>query len=191
MITTQIFHCSLPKDRADALNRESGRIYTQVLVEHYRILRHSDHWLSPGAGEKLNDLRSGTILHAHSRDAAQEGFYKACKTAKAQKLIGMGKAHYPHHRKTFRTTYWKNTWIRKREDVLLLALARGKEPIQVRLPSPLSDLPADAFIEMRLVWDRAGRRYSWHCVIEDGQLPSEPPGKRVAAVDLGKCIQPR
>jgi putative transposase len=98
----------------------------------------------------------------------------------------MGKAHYPHHRKTFRTTYWKDTGIRKREDGLLLALARGKEPIQVRLPGHLISLPADAFLEMRLVWDRAGRRYTWHCVIEDGRLPAEPPGKGVAAVDLGE-----
>ena len=186
MISTQIFPCTLPKDVADRLNRESGRIYTRVLVEHYRILRHSDHWLSPGAGEKLNDYLSGTILHAHSRDAAQQGFYKACKTAKAQKSSGMGPARYPHHLKTFRTTYWKNTGIRKQEGVLLLALARGNDPIRVRLPAHLTSLPAESFIEMRLVWDRAGRRYNWHSVIEDGRLPADPPGKGVAAVDLGE-----
>jgi putative transposase len=186
VITTKIFPCSLPKELADTLNRESGRIYTGVLVEHYRILRHSDHWLSPGAGEKLNDFLSGTILHAHSRDAAQQGFYKACKTAKAQKSAGMGQARYPYHRKIFRMTCWKNTGIRKQESVLLLALARGKDPIRVRLPSHLTILPAEAFIEMRLVWDRAGRRYTWHSVIEDGRLPAEPPGKGVAAVDLGE-----
>src|SRR5271157_3116788 len=84
MIRTRVFPCSLPKDTADTLNRESGRIYTGVLVEHYRILRHSNHWLSPGSGEKLSDYLSGTILHAHSRDAAQQGFYKACKTARSQ-----------------------------------------------------------------------------------------------------------
>ena len=186
VISTQIFPCTLPKDVADRLNRESGRIYTRVLVEHYRILRHTDHWLSPGAGEKLNDHLSGTILHAHSRDAAQQGFYKACKTAKAQRAAGMGPARYPHHLKTFRTTYWKNTGIRKQAGVLLLALARGNDPIRVRLPAHLTSLPAESFIEMRLVWDRAGRRYNWHSVIEDGRLPAEPPGNGVAAVDLGE-----
>jgi hypothetical protein len=70
MIRTHVFRCRLPMESADALNRESGRIYSGVLVEHYRILRHSKHWLSPGAGEKLSDLLSGTFLHAHSRDAA-------------------------------------------------------------------------------------------------------------------------
>ena len=186
MIRTHVFPCSLPKDVADSLNRESGRIYTRVLVEHYRILRHSDHWLSPGSGEKLNDYLSGTILHAHSRDAAQQGFYKACKTSKAQRAAGRGPARYPHHLKTFRTTYWKNTGIRKQEEVLLLALARGKDPIQVRLPAHLTSLPAEAFLEMRLVWDRAGRRYNWHSVIEDGRLSADPPGNGIAAVDLGE-----
>ncbi len=186
MIRTHVFPCSLPKEVADSLNRESGRIYTSVLVEHYRILRHSDHWLSPGSGEKLNDYLSGTILHAHSRDAAQQGFYKACKTAKAQRPARRGPARYPYHLKTFRTTYWKNTGICKQEEILLLALARGKDPIQVRLPAPLTRLPAEAFLEMRLVWDRAGRRYNWHSVIEDGRLSADPPGNGVAAVDLGE-----
>ena len=186
MIRTCVFACSLPKDTADTLNRESGRIYTGVLVEHYRILRHSDHWLSPGGGEKLSDYLSGTILHAHSRDAAQQGFYKACKTAKAQKSAGMGPARYPHHLKRFRTSIWKNTGIRQNGDVLLLAMARGYQPLRVCLPSQLANLPAELFLEMRLVWDRAGRRYNWHSVVEDGLQPANPPGNAVAAVDLGE-----
>jgi putative transposase len=186
MIRTHVFPCSLAKEVADRLNRESGRIYTSVLVGHYRILRHSDHWLSPGAGEKLNDHLSGTFLQAHSRDAAQQGFYKACKTAKAQKTSGLGAARYPHHLKTYRTTYWKNTGIRKKGEVLLLSLAKGNDPIRVCLPAHLAGLPGEAFIEMRLVWDRAGRRYHWHSVIEDGCQPADPPGNRAAAVDLGE-----
>jgi putative transposase len=186
MIRTHMFPCSLPKDTADRLNRESGRIYSGVLVEHYRILRHSGHWLSPGAGEKLSDFLSGTFLHAHSRDAAQQGFYKACKTAHIQKSAGMGGAHYPHHLKTFRTSIWKNTGIRKRDDDLLLSLARGNQPVRVTLPTNLAALSAESFLEMRLVWDRAGRRYNWHSVIEDGAQPAQAPGNTVAAVDLGE-----
>jgi putative transposase len=186
MIRTHMFPCTLPKVTADRLNRESGRIYSGVLVEHYRVLRHSGHWLSPGSGEKLSDHYSGTFLHAHSRDAAQQGFYKACKTVHAQKAAGMGGAHYPHHLKTFRTSIWKNTGIRKQSDVLLLALARGNEPIRVGLPNNLAALPAGSFLEMRLVWDRAGRRYEWHCVVEDGVQPAQAPGIAVAAVDLGE-----
>ena len=184
MIRTQSFPCSLPKDTADQLNRESGRIYTSVMVEHYRVFRHTGHWLSPHAGEKLNDFLSPTILHAHSRDAAQQGFYKGCKTAKTNR--GLEGSRYPHWRKRFRTTIWKNTGIRKQGTVLLLALARGHAPIRVSLPSPMMDLPGDAFLEMRLVWDRAGRRYHWHAVIEDGLTPAPPPGNHTAAIDLGE-----
>ncbi len=186
MIRTRVFACSLPKETADTLNRELGRIFTGVLVEHYRILRHSDPWLSPGGGQKLSDSLSGAILHAHSRDAAQQGFYKACKTAQAQKAAGMGMARYPHHLKQFRTSIWKNTGIRKQGDVPLLAMARGYQPIRVCLPTNLANLPAESFLEMRLVWDRAGRRYNWHSVVEDGLQPANPPGNAVAAVDLGE-----
>ena len=77
MIRTHTFACHLPRADADALNRESGRIYTQTLVWHYRTYRHTGHWLSVFAAQKLGDSLSGTTLTAHSRDAAQEAFYKA------------------------------------------------------------------------------------------------------------------
>ena len=72
MIRTHILPCRLPRADADALNRESGRIYTDVLVWHYRIYRRTRRWLSPKADERLNDSFGPTTLHAHSRDAAQQ-----------------------------------------------------------------------------------------------------------------------
>ena len=189
MIRTHSFPCNLPKDRADALNRESGRIYTRTMVEHYRVYRHSNHWISPRGLEKLIDAyetRDNTtrLLHAHSVDAAQQGFPKACKTAKANRGDG---AHYPHKTKYFRTTSWKNTSIRKKDGLLLLALARGNDPVRIMLPSHLAGLPGDAFSEARLVWDKAARHYFWHLVVEDGTVrPAEPPGDRIGAGDLGE-----
>jgi hypothetical protein len=44
VISTQIFRCNLSRDMTDSLNRESRQIYTGVLVQQYRILRHSEHW---------------------------------------------------------------------------------------------------------------------------------------------------
>lgn len=183
MIRTHIFACHLPRTEADALNRESGRIYTQTVIWHYRTYRRTGHWLSQSAAEKLGDYLSDTSLHAHSRDAAQQAFYKACKTAKVNRGAG---AHYPHRLKRFRTTVWKNTGIRLRAGKLLLARARGLAPISVALPAQLGELPAAAFLEMRLVYDRAGRRYQWHVVIEDGSAPAAAPGANVAALDLGE-----
>jgi putative transposase len=74
----------------------------------------------------------------------------------------------------------------KREGMLLLALARGQAPLQVRLPEKLQHLEPTAFLEMRLVWDRAARHYGWHLVIEDGLATGEPPGNNVAGIDLGE-----
>ena len=90
MMRVQTFPCSLAKVEADTLNRESGRHYTNVLVWHYRIYRRTGHWLSEHAAKRLEDELGGpTILHAHSRDAAQEGFYAACKVAKSQQRMGL------------------------------------------------------------------------------------------------------
>src|SRR5512133_231311 len=148
VITTQVFACALPKETADTLNRESGRIYTTTLVEHYRVYRHTGHWLSPKADERLNDFLSGpTLLHAHSRDAAQQAFAKACKTARACQTAGLN-TRYPYKRKGWRSTIWKSTGIRKQGDVLRLALARGNEPVTTLLPPQLRALPNTAFVEM-------------------------------------------
>jgi putative transposase len=186
LIRTVTFRCSLPKAEADALNLESGAVYTRVLVEHYRVYRHTGHWLSVGAACRIEDYRGGpTILHAHSRDAAQQAFYKAIKTARTNRRDGLG-AKYPHKRKRFRTTIWKNTGMRVRDGVLLLARARGLEPVRVGLPPHLVELPADGFREARLVWDHASRHYEWHLVIEDGRSPEGSPGDNVVAVDLGE-----
>jgi putative transposase len=186
MIRTQTLPCILNRELADSLNRESGRIYTGVMVSHWRALRHSGHWTSPFRAMKWADWRDrevSALLHSHSIDAAQEGFYKACKTAKACKDIG-GK--YPRKRKMFRTTVWKNTGIRKRDGHLTLSLARGQEPVKLVLPSQFAALDAKAFVETRLVYDIAQAKYEWHLVIEDGKEPEAARGTSIAAIDLGE-----
>ncbi|GIV97265.1 MAG: transposase [Herpetosiphonaceae bacterium] len=194
MIRTHMLPCHLPKHEADALNRESGRIYTKTLVTHYRVYRKKGtkrrHWLSRGAAERLGDylLRDDPpLLHAHSKDAAQQGFYKAITTARANRQLG---AKYPYKRKRWRTTIWKETGIRveatETGTLLLLARARGLAPIRVRLPTAITTLPCWRVREVRLVWDRAARHYTWHVVVEDGQRPAPPAGTAVVAVDLGE-----
>jgi len=187
MIRTHIFPCALPKPEGDALNQESGRIYTRVMVNHYRAFRQSGAtWLSMYGAQKLDDYYGATgspLLHSHSIDAAQEAFYKACKIARVNRGEG---AHFPHKRKPWRSTIWKNTGIRGREGYLLLARAKGREPIRVDLPSHLVALPSNVLVEMRLVWDNAARHYTWHLVVDDGHPDAEPPGHAVMAGDLGE-----
>lgn len=184
MIRTLILPCMLSSKAADSLNRESGRIYTEVMIEHYRVYRNHDVWLNNPRMQKYHDrISQESFLHAHSIDAAQEAFYKACKTAKANRDEG---ASYPHKKKFYRTTIWKNTGIRKRGNHLLLALARGNEPIAFRLPSYLSVLECEQFLEMRLVYNKDHRKYEWHLVIETGIEPRINTGTNVAGVDLGE-----
>src|ERR1051326_5960973 len=188
MLSTVQFACSLPKSEADVLNAESGRVYTDMLVRHYRLYRKQGIWLAPRSGERLEDALGGpTTLHAHSRDAAQQGFYKACKTTRACREVGLD-AKYPYKRKRWRTTIWKAPkGIRWFAGTLLLGRARELPPVEVSLPSHLLSLPVTAFLEARLVWDRAARQYCWHVVVEDGTTPAPPPlGDHTAAVDLGE-----
>jgi putative transposase len=176
MIRVRTFPRALPKAEADALNRESGRVYTTVLVWHYRVYRRTGHWLSTYAAKRLEDYPGGgTILHAHSRDAAQEGFYDACKAARSQRRAGL-EMRYPHRRKLYRTTTWKNTGIRVRDGAMHLARARGLEPIRVVLPLDLAVSPASAYKQVELVWDRASVRYQWHVTFEDGYAPAPRQG---------------
>ena len=184
MIRTVSISCKLPNKVADALNRESGRIYTEVMVEHYRVYRNHRLWLNNPTMQKYqNRISQWSFLHAHSVDAAQEAFYKACKTAKANRDDG---AKYPYKKKYYRTTIWKKKGIRKRGNHLLLSLAKGNQPISFRLPASLAILPGEQFLEVRLVHNKAHRRYEWHIVIENGIEPLSTPGIGIAAIDLGE-----
>jgi hypothetical protein len=47
---------------------------------------------------------------------------------------------YPHKRKRFRTSVWKNTGIRVRDGALVLARAKGLTPVHAALPALLATL---------------------------------------------------
>jgi putative transposase len=183
MLRTVITPCQLPKAEADALNHASGLIYSQVMVTHWRALRHSDHWISAGGAEKLNDWQNRDterLLHAHSIDAAQQGFAKACKTARTNQAEGNGKPRYPYKRKWYRTTIWKTSGIRQHPDHLLLARARGHEPICVSFTTE------GKVREVRLVYDLRQEVHVWHLVVEDGIVPVPVENGVTAAIDLGE-----
>jgi putative transposase len=188
MIRTHIIQCNLPKPDADALNRESGHVYTGVTVEHWRVYRKHGIWLSRGVHEKLSDYYTKDdtpILHAHSKDAAQQAFAHACKTTRALRKAGID-VHFPHRRKYYRTSIWKSTGIRTRAGSLLLARARGLMPVSVTLPTQLADLPGSAFLEARLVYERVTGKYTWHLVVEDGAATPQAPGYASVAIDMGE-----
>lgn len=82
MMRTHIIPCVLPRLIADAFNRESGRIYTGVLVTYWRVVRHKHLWLSQKSETRWSDTRTTAPMHAHSIDAAQQGFYRAGATTR-------------------------------------------------------------------------------------------------------------
>src|SRR5262245_15970107 len=184
MIRTHIIECHLNRAEADALNRASGAIYSRTLVTHYRVYRkrgaRTRHWLSQFAAMRLNDYYTRDeppLLHAHSKDAAQAGFYQACKTAKVNRSLG---AKYPHKRKFYRTTIWKQSAIRRQGQHLLLSRAKGLPPISVALPEHLRDVLR--VLEVRLKYDQRTHRYTWHLVVENGKQPNVAPGTKVVSV---------
>jgi putative transposase len=189
MLRVHYFKAQLDRSLADALNQESGRVYTDAMVRHWRIYRRQGHWLSRKAASKLQDARLGPspLLHSHSFDAAREGFYAACQVAWEGHQAGLD-IKYPYKRKRFRPTVWKHSAIRLDGDTLFLSLARGNEnsPICVTLPSPLQNLPLTAFRQVELVYNRSGY-YEWHVTVEDSrEAATAAPGNKVVAVDPGE-----
>jgi putative transposase len=183
MIRTHTIPCHLPRAAADVLNAASGAIYTGILVAHWRVVRKKGFWLSETAGTRWSDARTQAPLHAHSIDAAQQGFYKACATTRGLRKAGL-KPRFPYHRRKFRTTIWKNTAVRRKDDALILSNGRGNPSIMIRIPEQLRDVLR--FVEVRLVYDRRVGRYTWHIVVENGKQPKPAPGDNVMAVDLGE-----
>lgn len=186
MIRTHIIPCHLPTAQADALNLASGRIYSGIVSRHWRLLKQKDLWLSEKSLTKLSDLRladKDLAMHAHTIDAAQQGFFKACKTTRAIRKAGI-EANFPWRNKKFRTTVWKNTAIKFKLGKLELSTGAGNEKIKIDLPVSLYS--ALQFIEVRLVFEKRSRKYNWHIVVENGKQAKQAIGNNIVSVDMGE-----
>ena len=187
MIRTHIIPCKLNRERADALNLASGRIYSGIASRHWRLLRQKGLWLSEKSLTKLSDMRlsdKSIPLHAHTIDAAQQGFFKACKVTRGKRKAGLLDTRFPWRTKKFRTTVWKSTGIKFESGKLYLSTGQGNSKIVVTLPSVLHG--ALRFVEVRLVYDKKASRYTWHVVAENGLAPKPAPGTNTVSVDPGE-----
>lgn len=186
MIRTTIIPCKLNKETCDSLNLASGRIYSGIVSRHWKLLRRKGLWLSEKSLTKLSDLRPSvgdSPMHAHTIDAAQQGFFKACVTARAIRKTDPT-VNFPWRSKKFRTTTWKNTAIKLDGRTITLSQGRGRDKIVITLPNHLGDILQVR--EVRLVFNKKARRYDWHLVIENGKQPKPAPGTNVVSVDLGE-----
>jgi putative transposase len=185
MIRTIEIQCKLPKLEADELNKASGEVYSKVCVSHWRAYKQSGKtWISQYGAMHLSDWQhkdSLNILHSHSIDAAQEGFYKAIKTARTnRKESNVENARFPYKRKYYRTTIWKTSGIRFKNKKMLLSRASGLEPIVV-------DYQTSGNVrEVRLKYDLKQHNYFWHIVVEDNIIPISVLNGTTAAIDLGE-----
>jgi putative transposase len=187
MIRTQIVPCKLNREICDSLNLASGRIYSGIVSRHWRLLKQKGLWLSEKSMRKLSDMRLANRdlpMHAHTIDAAQEGFPKACKTTRAIRKAGFPEANFPWRSKKFRTTIWKNTAIKFKAGNLELSTGSGNPKIVIALPDSLWS--ALKFLEVRLVFDKKSRRYEWHIVSENGIATKTATGPNTVSVDPGE-----
>lgn len=187
MIRTHILPCRLPHATCDALNLSSGRIYSGIVSRHWRLLRQKDLWLSEKALTKLSDLRWASrdvSMHAHSIDAAQQGFFNACRTTRALRKAGFSEVRFPWRQKKFRTTVWKNTAIKRKGTTLELSTGARREKLSIALPAVLHTVLR--VIEVRLVFNKKSRHYTWHVVAENGTAPQPAPGTNTVSVDPGE-----
>ncbi len=123
-------------------------------------------------------------MHAHSIDAAQQGFFKACKTTRALRKAGFPEAKFPWRPKKFRTAIWKNTAIKYKSGNLQISTGAGNAKIVIALPEELR--AALKFIEVRLVFNKNSRAYDWHIVVENGKKAKVAKGTNTVSVDPGE-----
>ncbi len=187
MILTWMVPATQDREILDALNRASGEIYSRVLVHHWRFYRKQGIWLKKFTAMQVDDrLSEGqSILHSHSIDAAQEGFYKAVKTARELRKVN-DKARFPYKRKWYRSTFFKSTQIKMLEDNQIRLAMAGKKYLFVTLPRPLDGKPDLKVKEVRLVYNRKSCSYEWHIVVEDGIQPPILHHGQIMGIDLGE-----
>ena len=158
MIRTHILPCTIPRARADELNRASGTIYTGVLVAHRRLVRKKGLRSSEASGTRWSDSRTDARMHAHSIDAAQQGSSPACDVTRASRTAGIAEAKFPDRRKELRTTVRKTSGIQREGNILRSSGGgrtkeeRDERALEVPIPERLRDrLRA---LEVRLVYDK-------------------------------------
>jgi putative transposase len=186
MILTWTTPATQERDVLDALNRASAEVYNRVLVRHWRYYRNHGVWMSTSKAERVDDALHDTdsILHSHSIDAAQQGFYKAIQTARELRKQDAN-ARFPYKRKRFRSTIFKSSQLKRQAHQVRLAMA-NRQYLFVDLPTPLLEQHNAEIKEARLVYNRQSCSYEWNLVVEDGlSVPLLEEGG-VMGVDLGE-----
>lgn len=129
-------------------------------------------------------------LHAHTTQAVAFDLFDAITTSRRNRKAGM-KVRAPWREKRYRPLSFTRGygWRVNRAGRLSLSMGRGRAPIVVDLPLVIDvgtgqAVAPEQWGEIRLCWDRDGRRWSLHIAIPTIAAPVLDSA-RVAAIDEG------
>ncbi len=159
-------------DVLDQLARVAGQLYTEALVYFWRTVRKKGLWLKPSS---MMRLKSSSLLHAHTADAAVQSFFVNLSSWRVRRNIDET-AKPPRRRRWYYKIQWKKSAIRLINGVLWLSNGRGNEPLKI---SWKWDLPV--FVEIGF----DGSQYELRAVY-CFDVVAQPKGNKIAAIDLGE-----
>jgi putative transposase len=122
--TTKQFNIGKPP-YLDALAHEAGKTYTQTVITFWRIVRHSGHWLSEYAMQKL--IRNDS-LHSQTTQGIVDTFYEALAAWKELRKTDP-RAKPPHRLHWYHAVPFKESAIKLNDGILRLSTGRGNAPI--------------------------------------------------------------
>ena len=156
------------------------------------------YWESVNADPSCKDLRRVMYaldpalleLHSHTKQAVVDDLLDAVATSGTNGKAGL-KVRAPHRLKAYRPlSFTRNFgWRVTPQGRLGLSLGRGRARIVLPLPTLLDpatglDVPPADWGELRLCWDRDGRRWALHIAADTQPAPALDP-IRVMGVDEG------
>lgn len=156
----------------DELSQASGKLYTQVLVYFWRVVRKREIWLSPAA---LMRLFSSDKLHSQSAQATVQFFFAALKSWR-QRRKDDPDAKPPRRRRRYFKVVWKSSAIRLKNGVLRLSNGKRNDPLLLPWRFALPKM-------VEIGWD--GTQYALRAIY-DIFIKQQSLGDEVAAVDLGE-----
>lgn len=119
-------------EQMQSLSRAAGELYSQTVVNFWRVVRRKNRWLKPSSMMRWLPNDSQHRLHSHSADAVVQSFYAALKSWSERRKIDPN-ARPPHRRRIFYKVQWKGSAIRVKDGKLILSNGAGNAPLILRL----------------------------------------------------------
>ena len=155
----------------DVLSRNAGIVYSKTVTTFWRTYRHSNHWLSLNAMQRI--IRSET-LHSQTVQGIIQSFYEALRSWDVLRKNNPS-AKPPRLQKKHYSVPFKLSAIRIKEGQLILSTGRGNAPLSI----PWSyEMPAICEITYN------GSEYVLNAVYRV-QIQNRPTGGGYAGIDFG------